>query len=341
MKVVTVAIFIAVAVCGCSSPSPVFEPVDPPITWPAAPARARIAYVGQVSTNDDLKPAGNALTSIGEAVFGRKDGRGLLTPFALCTDNGDRLFVADTGAQMVHVFDLKTRRYEQWKPTGKVPFTQPVGVAWDPAGRLIVSDSTGGCLFVFEASGKYLGEMAAGIVKKPAGIAIDRASRRIFVADVAAHQVVVLSPEGTLLFTIGGRGEAPGEFNYPTNIAIDSTGNIYVADSLNFRIQIFDPSFKPIRSVGRAGDAPGYLSQPKGIALDSDDHLYVVDTRQELVQIFDKEKRLLLFFGGQGHGAGQFWLPAGICIDSRNRIWVADAYNRRVSVFDYIAEKQP
>ncbi|MGA2501639.1 MAG: 6-bladed beta-propeller, partial [Tepidisphaeraceae bacterium] len=250
-------------------------------------------------------------------------------------------FVANTGAQMVHVFDLRTRRYEQWEPTGRIPFTQPVGVAWDPAGRLIVSDSTGGCLFVFDASGKYAGEMEAGIVNKPAGIAIDRVSRRIFIADVAAHQVLVLSPEGSLLCTIGTRGEALGQFNCPTNIAIDSTGNIYVSDSLKSRVQVFDASFKAIRSVGRPGDAPGYLSQPKGIALDSDDHLHVVDNRQELVQVFDRENHLLLFFGGQGRGPGQFWLPAGICIDSRNRIWVADSYIRRVSVFDYIPEKQP
>ena len=40
----------------------------------------------------------------------------MLTPYAVCTDGQDRLFVADTNAQTVHVFDLRTRRYEQWKP---------------------------------------------------------------------------------------------------------------------------------------------------------------------------------------------------------------------------------
>jgi DNA-binding beta-propeller fold protein YncE len=333
---------LAVLPCGCaSSELPVFEARNPPVVWPASPKKTRIAYVGELATSDDLKPRRGALSGLSEAVFGRKDAHGVLTPFALCTDDADRLFVADTGAQVVHVFDLKTRRYEQWKPSGKTRFTQPVGVAWDPAGRLIVSDSAGGRLFVFDSSGNFQGELAASLLQRPAGIAIDRSSRRIFVADVGAHQVLVLSPEGELVTRIGHRGDGLGEFNYPTHLAIDSKGYIFVSDSLNFRIQMFSPAFKAVRTIGQAGDLPGYLSHPKGIAFDSEDHLYIVDARQEIVQIFDQENHLLLFFGGEGHGPGQFWLPSGIHIDARNRIWIADTYNKRVSVFDYLPEKQP
>src|SRR5581483_9779587 len=116
------------------------------------------------------------------AAFGKPSAKALLTPFGLCTDGGERLFVADPGAQVVHVFDLKRRKYEQWRPGGSVPFTQPVGVAWDPAGRVIVSDSTSGRLFVFNDRGKSVGEIGFGVLKRPAGIAIDPASHRVFVA---------------------------------------------------------------------------------------------------------------------------------------------------------------
>ncbi|MGA2500496.1 MAG: hypothetical protein ABSH20_22365, partial [Tepidisphaeraceae bacterium] len=74
MRVLTVAIFIAITVCGCSSPKPAFDPVDSPITWPAPPALARIAYVGQVSTNDDLKPAGMCLRTLVKPCSERKMG---------------------------------------------------------------------------------------------------------------------------------------------------------------------------------------------------------------------------------------------------------------------------
>jgi len=36
---------------------------------------------------------------------------------------------------------------------------------------------------------------------------------------------------------IGGAGAAPGRFNNPWGIALDSRGNLYVADALNHRVQ--------------------------------------------------------------------------------------------------------
>ena len=330
---------------GCAKPAGViFPPPDPPLVWPEEPEVARIRYVGQLATSGDLKPGRSGFAGFGQAVFGKRETYSMLSPYALCTDGGDRLFVADNGAQLVHVFDLKTRRYARWSPDrdkdGKIRrnqpgFTQPVGVAWDPAGRLLVSDSIAGLIYVFDARGTALGHIGQGIISRPAGIAVDR-SRRIFVADVMGHQVVVLSPEGQLLQRIGGRGDGPGAFNYPTNVAIDGTGRVYVSDSLNFRVQQFSPDLKPVRQIGEQGDVPGTFAQPKGVAVDGAGHVYVVDSRFENVQIFDELGRLLLFFGEEGSRPGQFWLPAGIFIDGRNRIWIADVYNRRVAVFDYL-----
>jgi DNA-binding beta-propeller fold protein YncE len=330
---------------GCAKPAGViFPPLQTPLVWPEAPDEPRIRYVGQLATSADLKPGRSAFAGFGQAVFGKRESYSMLSPYALCTDGGDRLFVADNGAQVVHVFDMKTRRYARWSPDrgkdGKVRrnqpgFTQPVGVAWDPAGRLLVSDSIAGLIYIFDAQGTPLGHIGQGIVSRPAGIAVDR-SRRIFVADVMGHQVVVLSPEGRLLQRIGTRGDRLGEFNYPTNVALDGTGRLYVSDSLNFRVQQFSPDLKPVRQIGEQGDVPGTFAQPKGVAVDRAGHLYAVDSRFENVQIFDDRGRLLLFFGEEGSRAGQFWLPAGIFIDPRNRIWIADAYNRRVAVFDYL-----
>ncbi|MBI4327195.1 MAG: hypothetical protein HY674_18315, partial [Chloroflexi bacterium] len=36
---------------------------------------------------------------------------------------------------------------------------------------------------------------------------------------------------------VGGPGGAPGQFNNPWAIALDSAGNLYVADSGNHRVQ--------------------------------------------------------------------------------------------------------
>jgi DNA-binding beta-propeller fold protein YncE len=313
------------------------------VRWPTPPEAARIEYVGQLVTSADLKPARSFWQSVGETLFGAKDARSMLSPFSLCTDGADRLFVGDSNAQVVHVFDLDTRAYARWTPSaededGGEAFSQPVGVAWDPGGRLLVADSVAACVFVFADDGTCPGRLGSGLLQRPSGLAVDAAGERIFVADAAAHQVVVLDPAGRLLKRIGGRGLDLGQFNYPTNVALDSTGRLYVADTLNFRVQVFDRSLEPLRQIGSAGDLPGYFSRPKGLALDSADHLYVVDAHFESVQIFDPEGPLLLSFGQEGSGPGEFWLPAGIHIDASDRIWIADSYNRRVQVFQYLPE---
>jgi len=320
----------------------IFPPLPKPLVWPEAPETARVRYVGQLSTSADLKPAVPFGQDIGEAFFGKKPVKSMLTPYALCTDGRWRLFVADSNAQLVHVFDLATRKYAQWMPaTANQRFSQPVGIAHDSIGWLYVSDSAAGCIYVFNSLGKNISTIGREFVKRPCGLAFDDKNARLFVADAGTHEVIVLSREGRLISRVGSRGTEVGQFNYPTNVALDSQGRLYVSDSLNFRVQQFSPELAPIRAIGRKGDMPGYFSTPKGIAVDNQDHLYVVDANFESIQIFDSEGKLLLSFGQEGRGPGEFWLPAGIFIDPHNRIWVADAYNRRVQVFEYLPEAKP
>jgi DNA-binding beta-propeller fold protein YncE len=325
---------------GCGQPKgELFPLVDPPVVWPPAPEPARIEYVGQLTTTADLKPARSFFQGMGEALFGREDVRSMLTPYALCIDDADRLFVCDSNAQVVHVFDLERRTYETWRPPEEAgSFAQPVGIAIDELGHLLVADSVAGTVFAFDRRGRYLGDFDGEHVIRPTGLAVDRHRHRVFIADPGAHQVVVLAPDGELLHRLGTRGTELGQFNFPTNVAVDATGRLYVSDSLNFRVQVFDPDLEPLRQIGEQGDLPGYFSRPRGIALDASGHVYVVDAHFEAVQIFDPDGRLLLSFGREGSGPGEFWLPAGIHIDLQNRIWIADCYNRRVQVFQYRTE---
>lgn len=334
-------ILLIAALSGCSRPGVIFPTLEKPLVWPAPPEPPRIRYVGQLSTSADLKPAVNFGEAIGQALFGRRDIHALLSPLSVCTDGADRVFVADSNAQVIHCFNLNTRTYEQWTPGLQKRFSQPVAVAWDPNGRLLVADSAASRLYAFDKSGTFLGEFGPDSLKRPCGIAVDTRGNRILVADSGLHQVIVLSPMGALLTAMGQRGTRLGEFNFPTNVAVDSRGRVYVSDSLNFRIQQFSPDLVPIRQIGRKGDSPGYFSEPKGIAIDSQDHLYVVDANFESVQLFDDQGRLLLDFGEEGTGPGEFWLPVGIFIDLHNRIWIADSYNRRIQVLDYLPQSNP
>jgi DNA-binding beta-propeller fold protein YncE len=331
-------VLLCVALSGCTSAGPIFPPLESPLAWPQPPAQPRIHYVGQIVSSDDLKPA----PSFGEVLFGGGAAHTMLTPYALCTDRQGRLLVADSNGQMVHMYDFARRVYESWEINDdEWRLTQPVGIICDRRERVLVTDSVAGTIFAFDKTGRWLGEFGHRHLIRPAGLAEDPERGRLFVADPGAHCVVVLDDEGRLIRRLGERGTELGQFNYPTNVAVDSQGRLYVSDSLNFRVQLFSPELEPLRQIGRKGDMPGYFGQPKGLAVDQSDHLYVVDAQFEAVQIFDADGALLLAFGSEGTGPGEFWLPAGIHIDQHDRIWITDSYNRRVQVFDYRLEEVP
>jgi len=54
---------------------------------------------------------------------------------------------------------------------------------------------------------------------------------------------------GNWLKSWGERGDKPGEFNTPHNIATDAKGNVYVADRFNRRIQVFDGDGNFLRAI--------------------------------------------------------------------------------------------
>lgn len=323
----------------CARPKgALFESAADAPAWPSD--NPRIRYLGQLQTDRDLKPARHTAKGLGEFLFGKEDSHAMLSPIGVCTDR-TRTFVADSNGQIVHVFNLDSREYQQWKPSPEQPaFSMPVALAATPDGHLLVADSVQAIIFEFDPVGNCLRTLGLGILKRPCGIAIEPATGHIFVADALAHQIVILSRDGAELSRIGRRGSQPGEFNFPTQLAFDTQGRLYISDTLNFRVQVFSSDLKPLRQIGVKGDRPGYFSQPKGLAVDNDNNLYVVDANFESVQVFDQQGQLLLAFGHEGHAPGEFWLPAGLCIDPSGRIWVADTYNKRVQIFQYVPVPQ-
>jgi hypothetical protein len=93
----------------------------------------------------------------------------------------------------------------------------------------------------------------------------------IFIADGESTntRVVQYSRDGKFVRWWGGLGTAPGQFDEPHSIAIDSKGRLYVGDRRNKRVQIFDQDGKFI-------DQWTHLGTPWGVFV-KDDRLYVVD----------------------------------------------------------------
>jgi hypothetical protein len=79
----------------------------------------------------------------------------------------------------------------------------------------------------------------------------------------------------------------------PTELAVDSKGNLYVYDDLLNQVLIFDAKFKFIKAIGQTGEGPGDFSpsrNPKSIGI-WEDNLLVWDHLRRRIIIFNPEGR--------------------------------------------------
>lgn len=318
------------------------EAFDPRFVWPPPPETPRVAFVMEIRSHRDLFKTASGPLGIAGWLSGEPDSA-LVRPYAVALHPAGGLLISDPGRAVVHFYDWNRRRYIPVGAELEGGLPSPVGVAALPDGRILVSDSRLGRVESFTAQGRPLGPFASeDLFQRPAGIAVNPRRREVYVADVTAHRIGVLDFEGGLKNWIGRRGQAPGEFNFPTHLSLDPRGNLAVTDSMNFRAQLIDPDGQFLRSVGQLGNSPGKFSKPKGLAVDRQGRMIVVEGIYDALQFFSPEGRLLLSLGQPGSEPGQFWLPAGVCMDSeRELLFVADSYNARVQVFRFLKEPMP
>ena len=318
------------------------------LVWPLPPEEPRIKYLRALFSEDQIVEAESMMSRLRDNLLGKpaKTGHQLKKPYAVHADKRGRVFVADSGWGKVLVFDEQNKSFDIWGTKGNGILSKPLGISSDKHGNIYVTDSILKRVVVFSPRGQFLYAMGKkGDLTRPVGIAIDDQRNRVYVVDSKEHHIVVFNKKGQLIETIGKRGSNPLEFNFPTNIALDSSGKIYITDSMNFRVHIINPDGSFHKSFGSNGNGRGQFVRAKGIAVDSLNHIYVADAAFNNIQIFDPEGRLLLNLGSMGREPGQFILPAGLYIDPENKIYVADQYNFRVQVFQYLENsndvKQP
>jgi DNA-binding beta-propeller fold protein YncE len=299
----------------------------------------RLVYERSYSTEHDVKPDRGFWDKVVDVVAGDPEYRFLVRPYSIVADSKDRIIITDPGSLGIHIFDFTHHKYKFISHTeGKERLRAPQCVTVDREDNIYVTDSEEGKIFVFNSSGKFkraIGSLKGGegYFKRPTGIAVDLDAQRIYVADTWRDSVLIVDMEGTVLKSIGRKGQAVGDFNFPTELKL-SGDKLFVVDALNFRIQVFDRKGTFLSVLGRLGDGRGELWRPKGMAVDSEGHIYLADALFNIVQVFDREGQLLYYFGKDA-GVGDFQLPSGVAIDRNDRIFVVDSSRRRIQVFHY------
>ena len=306
------------------------------LVWPTKPETSRIAYVTSFYHPEHFGIEKGFFSWISEFFTGEEERR-MIRPMAITETSDNILFVADPGVKGVHRYNIKDKSYSLIRLKNNKILPSPVGLAVDLDDNVYVVDSELAQLFKIEKNKDVAISVTLNEpLSQPTSVAIDSDTNSLYITDTASHQIKHFSLAGKLISTIGKRGKAKGEFNYPTMIWRDNRGQIYVTDSLNFRIQIFNREGEFIRYFGKLGSGTGFLSRPKGVATDSKGHVYVVDSLFHVFQLFDQKGEFLLHVGEQGQAKGEFWLPSGIYISKNDMIYVADSHNRRVQVFRFL-----
>lgn len=155
-----------------------------------------------------------------------------------------RLFVADTAAHCIKVFDRGGRlvRTLGQRGTGDGEFNYPTFLWLAADGRLFVTDSLNFRIQVLDAAGAFLGKFGragdgSGDAARQKGVATDRFGH-VYVTDALFNAVQIFDGSGRFLLAIGAQGGERGEFRLPAGIFIAEDDTVYVADSYNRRVQV-------------------------------------------------------------------------------------------------------
>lgn len=214
-------------------------------------------------------------------------------------------------------------------------FQKPRAMAIDGKDQIYVVDMTAR-IQVFDCDGHFLRSWQTPDHQfgKPTGLSVTH-DGRILVADTHYYRVLIYSPEGELLETLGGiQGQGPGEFGLVTDAVEDSQGNLYVAEYGEYdRIQKFTADGRFLLQWGGHGSPPGQFIRPQNLEVDWQDRIWVADACNHRIQVFDSEGKLLQLWGTPGSAPGELYYPYDLILAHDGSVYVVEFGNDRLQRF--------
>jgi len=190
---------------------------------------------------------------------------GLNSPVAVAVDKAGNVYISDLGNARIRRVDAITGNITTYAGNGSQGYTgdggpataaevyQPYQLAFDTAGNLYFVDANTATVRKIDKTTNVITTIAGTGVQNyygdggkadtaqfisPTGIAIDK-NNNIFIADQANSRIRRIDGVTSIITTIGGNGTNGFQngfayiFQSPTNLALDSVGNVYVSDMSN------------------------------------------------------------------------------------------------------------
>jgi DNA-binding beta-propeller fold protein YncE len=284
----------------------------PPIPVSQIPAYSTSMYGVTRPVGVAVNPSGDriyvtegAASGVGAVLDSAGNVLGELVPPATGTDHQlvyaavdpltGEVYVTDRMAATIYIYDPDGAYQRELTLADPLPGWQPVGLAFDAAGTLYVTDLSGTfqSVQVIDRDHNLVRTLGEGMnLNFPNGVAVDGAGT-IYVTDSSNGRLVTFDAAGKGTVRIG-RGAGQGNLGLPRGLAVDQSDRIFAADTSAQSVVIY-------RTLG--GDA--------------------------------QQIEFLGSFGVPGVADGQFSFPNGLAIDSRGRVYVADTFNDRVQIWSY------
>ena len=295
----------------------------------STPAGVAADYEGNVYVADKannrirkIDSSGNVTTFAGSGTAGTANGTGTSAQFNSPTDVAigtlGNIYVADTG----------NNRIRKITP------------------ERVVSTYAGS-----GAVGTTNGALATARFSAPGSVAID-ASATMYIADTANNRIRKIEKDGevTTFAGSGVAGSANGtgtaaQFNAPSGVAIDKSGNVYVADKNSHRIRKITPAgvVTTIAGSGTAGflnsttGTSAQFNTPSAISVDANGNIYVADTSNNRIRKITAAGAVTTLSGAGTAGyvngsatTSQYSGPTGIATSPTGIVYIGDSGNQRI-----------
>jgi hypothetical protein len=279
-------------------------------------------------------------------------------PQGVFLDSAGNIFIADTNNSVIRVVNPGTA---QITIAGVIILGGDIQTV---AGVYYDSQGASACLTTGDG-----GLALSAYLCAPTGVFVD-SSEDIFIADwgnsaireILASGVNITTPAGTLGafgYSPNGTAANQADLNYPSNMVVDSSGDLFIADTNNFVIREVPA---PIatgdiqttvgnNTLAYSGDGGlavnAELNYPGGVFLDSSDDVFIADTVSSVIREVAAATGDIQTVAGNGTdcsaptavcgdgglaASAQLNNPYGVFVDPMGNVFIADTEDNRIRV---------
>ncbi len=265
-------------------------------------------------------------------------------PVDVEADASGNLYVIDSATKKLQKFDAQGNfvtsidiRDNAANPGEQ---SQPWGVAVGPDGHVVVADTFGWRVRVFDRDLKLVSTFGQppDTSRAPGPFdlfgprdAVVDASGQVWVTDTGNDRVQVFTLDGQFVRTVGSVGSGPGQFDEPVGLALGPDGAVYVADMYNQRIQVLhaDGSFRAEFLVDGWGGVE--VNDKPYLRVLSDGRVAASVPSLNLVRVYNADGSLAATISSEAEPLNR---PYGMVESADGKLWIVEGGAARLRLFE-------